>query len=66
MLEIQPTNLIDCANFYYSLLLILLFGILCSLTLNYIKITFSMNIFLFLGCVPLAHRILGGLENNTA
>ena len=34
MLEIQLINLIDCANFYYSLLLILLFGILCSLTLH--------------------------------
>ena len=64
MLEIQPTNLIDCANFYYSLLLI--YFLAFYVVLHYIKITFSMNIFLFLGCVPLAHRILGDLENNTA
>ena len=33
--------------------------------LHYIRITFFMNIFLFLGHVPLTGRILGGLENTT-
>ena len=35
------------------------------LVLHYIRMIFFMNIFLFLGCVPLAGRTLGGLENTT-
>ena len=35
------------------------------LVLHYIRIPFFMNIFLFLGRVPLAGKILGGSENIT-
>ena len=35
------------------------------LVLHYIRITFFMNILSFLGSIPLASRISGGLENTT-
>ena len=50
---------------YYTL-----FYFLAShLVLHYIRITFFVNIFLLLGCVPLARRILhavSSLENTTS
>ena len=49
-------------NFYDRLLWILLFA--SHLVVHYIRITFFVNIFFFLGRVPLPGRILCGLENT--
>ena len=45
--------IIVCFEFYF-------------LVLHFIRITFFMNIFLFLGRVPLAGRIFDDLENTTS
>ena len=53
-----------CPIFCYSLLWILLFSI-SFLVLHFIRSTFFMNIFSFPSLLPLAGRILDGLENTT-
>ena len=49
--------IIVCFEFYF---------LAFHLVLHFIRITFFMNIFLFLGRVPLASRIFDDLENTTS
>ena len=51
--QLRPIFITVCFEFYF---------LAFHLVLHYIEINFFMNIFLFLGCVPLAGRILGGLR----
>ena len=54
--QLCPIFITVCFEFYFFKI---------HLVLHYIRITFFMNIFSFLGHVPQAGRILDGLENTT-